>query len=313
MGIYHDAVILHGSQHKAAIALGLKETTFKDRLRKERKAQSVAQTISTRAEKIPSYTPPPPSDSPFTKILYFTDAHNQPGMSQDRFVWLARLANHERPDIILDGGDGDDFNSLCTHERDETYQGKLKPLLAKDLEHCASARKLFSDTLTHKCRKVITLGNHEARLWTYENNNPAIWGMATGIYTDILTATGWEYHKYGAYVDIAGIKATHVPFNVMGKPVGGETACKQIADKSLRDVVFGHTHKLDVWNSAKFGDSISVTAFNGGCFMPDGYVPAYSQDTRKEFWYGAHIIMVRNGRIKSIKSWHMSELEILYG
>jgi hypothetical protein len=50
-----------------------------------------------------------------------------------------------------------------------------------------------------------------------------------------------------------------------------------------------------------------------GCFMPDGYVPDYAKDTRKEFWYGCHLLTVRDMRIKSIKSFHMSELKDLYG
>lgn len=305
MGLYTDAWITHGSHRQAAIALGIDRRTFQRRLAKERAGSSPPpiQTIFIEP------TAAAPAASAFTKILYFTDAHNQPGMSTDRFVWLARFANEQKPDIIVDGGDGDDLNSLCAHERDETYQGKLKPFLMRDLEAAAAARKIFSDNLKHSCRKLITLGNHEARLWTYENNNPAIWGMATGIYLDILKSTGWEHYKYGEYVNVAGVNFTHVPFNVMGKPVGGETACKQIADKSLRDIVFGHSHKLDVWNAAKFGDSVSVTAFNGGCFMPNAYVPAYSKDTRKEFWYGAHILTIANGRLRSIKSWHITELE----
>jgi hypothetical protein len=259
---------------------------------------------------ISEITIPPSTD--FTKILYFTDAHNQPELGLDRFEWLAKMIDDHKPDVILDNGDFDDFQSCCSHERDDTYKGKLKPSIAKDLEQSAKARKILSKT-AHKCRKIITGGNHEHRLWKYEDENPAMYGMVTSVYMDILNATGWEYHAYGAYVNIAGVDFTHAPFNVMGKPVGGETACKQIADKSLRDICWGHSHKLDLWNAAKFGAAQSVTCFNGGCFMPDGYVPSYSKDTRKEFWYGAHIITIAGGRIKSIKSWHMSELQALYG
>lgn len=234
-------------------------------------------------------------------------------MNQDRFVWLARWINDQKPDVVVDGGDFDDFGSLCSHERDETYKGRLKPLLQADLEAAAHARVLIKKNLKHECRKIITLGNHEARIKAYENVNPAMYGILSGAYHDILASTGWEFFEYGAYVRIAGVDFTHVPFTVMGKPVGGDNACKQVAEKSLNDIVFGHTHKLDVVNAAKFGSARSVMSFNGGCFMPDGYVPAYSKDTRKEFWYGVHVLMVKDGRIKSIKSWHISELEDLYG
>lgn len=303
---YQDALNQHGSKAAAARALGIAVTTFKDRLNSEKytppRIKHEYTPMRIRCE-LPK----------FVKLLYFTDAHNQPGMPLDRFKWLGGLIDDQKPDILLDGGDFDDFQSLCSHEGNETYKGKLKPSLARDLEASALARKTLADSHSHDCRKIVTLGNHEQRLWNYENANPEMYGIVSNLYTDILKATGWEYYPYGEYVDIHGISATHVPFNVMGKPVGGETACKQIADKSLKDVIFGHTHKKDEWNAAKFGASVSVTAFNGGCFMPDGYVPAYSKDTRKEFWYGAHVITISNGRIKSIKSWHMSELEALYG
>lgn len=299
---YQDAVSKHGSKAAAARALGLAVQTFKDRLKKE--IPGAKQEI--RPVKIDI------ARGKFTKILYFTDAHNQPGMDMERFEWLGKLIDEQKPDVLVDGGDFDDFQSLCGHERNETHKGKLKPSLARDLEAAALGRKTLQDSFTHKCRQIITLGNHEARLWTYENNNPEMYGIPSAMYEDILKATGWEFYPYGAHVDVAGVSFTHVPFNVMGKPVGGETACKQIADKSLKDTVFGHTHKMDIWNAAKFGASQSVIAFNGGCYMPDGYVPAYSQDTRKEFWYGCHVIMVKDGRIKSIKSWHIQELRDLY-
>lgn len=308
--MYKEALELHGTHAKAASALGIAKSTFTDRLAKEVKknsAQDKKLTLKNITEKIA------PASGAFTKIVYFTDAHNQPGLPKDRFFWLARLINEHKPDVVVDGGDGDDFNSLCTHERDETYRGRLKPLLAADLECAAEMRSVLKNNITHQCRKVITLGNHEARIWLYEDKNPAMHGIVSSMYEDILKATGWEIYQYGAYVNIAGVDFTHAPFTGMGKPVGGDNACKQVAEKSLHDICWGHTHRLDVVNAAKFGNARSVISFNGGCFMPDGYVPSYAKDTRKEFWYGCHIVIVKDGRIKSIKSWHMSELEDLYG
>lgn len=298
---YQDAVQKHGGIMAASRALGLAKSTLQSRLKKEQES--------------PILPPKPPKSNKPTlyKIVYFTDAHNQPGLPIDRFIWLAKFINDQKPDAVVDGGDFDDFQSLCSHERDETYKGRLKPLLQADLEAAAIARKAIKDNLTHSCRMVVTFGNHENRLMAYENNNPAMFGIVSNLYYDILKSTGWEYHPYGAYVNVHGVDFTHSPFNAMGRPLGGETACKQIADKSTNDICFGHSHNIDMWNAPKFGASKSVTAFNGGCFMPDGYVPDYSKNVRKEFWYGAHVITVGDGKIKSIKSWHMSELEELYG
>lgn len=228
-------------------------------------------------------------------------------------MWLAGLINEEKPDYIVDGGDFDDFHSLCSHEGNETYKGKLKPSLQKDIDAAHEARELISRNLTHDCPKYITLGNHEHRVWNYQDKNPEMYGIPVNMYLDVLNAHGWQYTMYGEYLELAGVNFTHVPFNANGKPVQSETGCKQIAEKSIRDICYGHTHKKDEWSAAKFGSALSVIAFNGGCFMPDGYVPSYAKDTRKEFWYGCHVLMVRNGRIKSIKSYHMAELQEIYG
>lgn len=294
---YQDAVKKHGGMRKAARILGIPWGTFHERYAHER--SKIKKKEKKKASK-------------FTKIVYFTDAHNQPGVCHDRFVWLAKFVNDQKPDILIDGGDFDDFQSLCSHERNETYKGRLKPSTQADLENSAQARRLFQQTLKHGCRKLITLGNHEHRLKIFEDQNPEMYGIPTNIYFDILKETGWEWYEYGAHVEIEGVNFTHIPFTTLGRPIGGETACKVIADKSLQDVVFGHTHKLDIWNSPKFGASKSVTAFNAGCFMPDLYVPPYAQDSRKEFWYGCHVLMIADQKIKSIKSWHISELEALY-
>lgn len=303
-----DAVLEYGGVNKAADALGIARTTFRDRLKKEHNSRE-----TVRHEKLETPKLEAPSKSGMTRILYFTDAHNQPCLPLDRFKWLARLVNDQKPDVIVDGGDGDDFHSLCSHERNETYKGRLKPLLGADLESAAKMRAILHREIKHPCRKVLTLGNHEHRIWSYEDNNPAMYGIVSNMYTEILRSTGWEYHPYGAYVEIAGINFTHVPFNVMGKPVGGENICKQIADKSTKDICFGHTHQEMKVPSHKFGNAVSVIAFNGGCFMPSGYIPNYSKNTKKEFWYGCHLIVAARGRILSTKSWHMDELEMMYG
>lgn len=234
-------------------------------------------------------------------------------MSQERFVWLAKFINDQKPDCVVDSGDFDEFGSLSSHERDDTYKGRLKPLLAADLEASAQARMIIKKNLTHQCRKIVTLGNHEHRIWTYENNNPAISGIASAMYNDILTATGWESYQYGAYVNIAGMNFTHVPFDQNGKPVAGEGAAKKVAEKSQVDCAFGHIHSETIIRAHKFDTNNSVTVLCASCFMPEGYRPDYVKNTRKEYSHGAYVLMIKDGRIKSIKSYCMDELEALYG
>ena len=246
------------------------------------------------------------------KVVYFTDAHNQPTLPQDRFVWLARMVNYEKPDYLIDGGDMDDFHSLCSHEKNETEKGRVKPALLHDLEYSAKARTLINDVLTVNPKKVITLGNHEARIFIYENNNREVQGLASNHYFDILDKHGWDYCDYGDKFDCHGVDFTHCPFTGMGKPFGGDLIAKNVSVKSKRDCVFGHTHQLTTHTDHKTFNE-SVTAYNLGCYMPDGYIPAYVKNTRKEFWYGAHVLMISGGRVKSVKSYQIGELEHRYG
>lgn len=253
-----------------------------------------------------------PAKGDFLKVVYFTDAHNQPDLDQRRFLWLSRLVNREKPDWLIDGGDFDDVQSACAHEKDDTLKGRLKPSLLRDLECAVKARDLINDCLTVSPRKHITLGNHENRIWVYENLNPAAAGLASNTYLDVLKKTGWEHSMYGEYFHLEGVDFTHCPFNGMGKPVGGDNIAKQAAEKSIHDVVFGHTHALGMVTAHKFGPGRSVTAYNMGCYMPDGYIPDYCKNTRKEFWYGAHVLLIRDGRIRSVKSFQMGEMEHLF-
>jgi len=249
----------------------------------------------------------------YAKVVCFTDAHNQPTLPQDRFVWLARFINHEKPDYVVDSGDFDDFHSLCSHERNETEKGRVKPALLTDLSYSAKARELINDVLTCNPRKMVTLGNHEDRLWLYENLNREVQGLATSHYLDILNKHGWDCTRYGEYLTLHGVDFTHCPFNGMGRPVGGDNVAKQAAEKSVADVVFGHTHQMTIVTAHKFGNNRSVTAYNLGCYMPDGYVPNYAKNTRKEFWYGSHVLMIEGGRVRSVKSYHIGELEHRFG
>ncbi len=222
------------------------------------------------------------------------------------------MVNYEKPDYLIDGGDGNDFHSLCSHERNETQKGKLKPSIEKDLVCAAKAMEIINDVLNCNPKKHITLGNHEARIFTYEDKNPEVYGMIRGHYFDILEKHGWTYDDYGERFDCHGVDFTHCPFTGMGKPFGGDLIAKNVSVKSKRDCVFGHTHQLTPHTDHKTFNE-SVTAYNLGCYMPDGYIPAYVKNTRKEFWYGAHVLMISGGRVKSVKSYQIGELEHRYG
>lgn len=247
------------------------------------------------------------------RIVYFTDAHNQPKLNQDRFKWLASYINDEKPDCVIDGGDFDDFESICAHVRDDTMKGRLKGTLMTELEYSNTARKILHDNIKHECDKYVTLGNHEQRIFDYENNNPSIYGMASGIYLDILKRYGWEVTPFKSYLTIGGVDFTHVPVNGMNKAMGGKRVVTNVAVQSIADVCFGHTHTLGQHTEPKLGHDRGTTAFNGGAFMPHGYIPDYAKGSQKQPWHGCHSISICKNRIMSISSISMLDLERRYG
>ena len=248
------------------------------------------------------------------RVVYFTDAHNQPKLNHDRFHWLSEYINEQEPDHVVDGGDFDDFESLCAHVRDDTAKGRLKDTIKRDLDYSFKARQIIDDNINVNIPRYVTLGNHEQRLWDYENSNPAMQGMATNIYLlDIMQNFRWDVTKYRDYLTLEGVSFTHAPMNIMNKPVGGARVAVNTAVKSTRDVCFGHTHVLGYHNEPKHDGHKGVTAFNGGAFMPHGYIPDYAQGSMKRPWYGCHTITILDGRIESISSLSILDLERKYG
>lgn len=306
---------------KAADAFGLPKTTFQDRYNRQKKQEpfkklgikSIEEYASVHRQKEqPIQTPPPkPLREKITTIVYFTDAHNQPCLPKDRFYWLSSYINDKAPDYIIDGGDFDDLQSLCRHERNDSWKGRFKPAFQDDLEAANEARQILHENIKIPAAKYVTLGNHEARLYDFENANPEIYGMMQHAYEDILLKYGWGITPYRSYKTIDNVDFTHVPMNGMNKPVGGKNPCNIISRDSTHDICFGHTHAKGFQENHKLGGR-SVIAFNGGCFMPNGYVPDYAKDSQKRFWYGCHFLKIINGRLNVSESKTMLELEQEY-
>jgi len=301
MDDYIALVKKHGGQRAAARELGLARTTLQRRLYKQQEDA-----------KQPQKKPPSPLDK-ITTIVYFTDAHNQPKLDKKRFFWLADYINEKNPEHLVDGGDFDDLGSLCRHERNESYKGKFKPAFQDDLESANEARQILHEEIKAPCTKYVTFGNHEARLYDYEDANPEVYGMMQHAYEEILHKFGWGITPYRAYKTIDDVDFTHVPMNMMNRPIGGKNPCNIISRDSIKDICFGHTHGLGYQINHKLGDQRSVRAFNGGCFMPDDYMPAYAKNSQKEFWSGVHLLKIINGKLNVCESITMLELSQRYG
>ena len=251
--------------------------------------------------------------------LVIGDSHFHPGILPQtlRAMTLVGLhASEIMPEHIVHIGDGGDWASACQHVRNDTWKAKDKPSIRQDLdcfrENWNALNRPMNDGGVTQQRHYC-YGNHDAWLVTLEDAHPEMRGLATGELQDILEGQGWTSSDYGEYAFIGGVGYVHVPLNMMGRPVGGQTGENTIANQSTRDTVFGHTHRHAVARRPKM-DGVLTTVINCGSSMPAYYVGDYAQLTQgRALDYGVLEVTEFDGRIQSFRFVTMRELEHRYG
>lgn len=228
---------------------------------------------------------------------------------------MARLAVDRAVTDIVCLGDMADFDSLCGHIKNDTLEAKTKPSFQRDLESLALAIMTFDENLKsdNPIKKYMTIGNHEHRMWRFENDNPETEGAFTNPYIGLLEHYGWNWCKYGEYIRIDRVSFTHRPLNGMGKPFGGQNAAQAVARETLTDTVFGDSHKLNIATKAKVGGGNElVTVLEAGCALPHGKIKGYAKNSMTGWWWGCHILTLQKGKIAGIESIPMVTLGDIY-
>lgn len=255
----------------------------------------------------------PVSDKP-VRVLAIGDTHDDPGLDKARFRWFGKHAAEIRPDRIIQIGDFADFESASFHSPNDTTQGQHKPRISTDIASLDEAFEMFIEPMNavgYEPPIDITGGNHENRLWRYEEANPETEGSFTGDFFEVLGKYGVNFHAYGEYVDLAGVKFVHAPFSVMGRPIGGMNAAATIGRQASSDIVFGHTHKGNVQMVPKLaGDK--VTVIDLGCALPQGYIQPYAKHTLTGWTWSIWELTIQYGRIQGFNMIPMTELERRY-
>lgn len=243
------------------------------------------------------------------------DLHDSPGLSKRRIKWMAKYFTDVQPDHIIQIGDIADFESLCSYIKNETYEGKMKPGFQQDLESLGIALQIFNRHYKPKKRvgKHITLGNHEERIWTFENNNPEIHCMMSNAFLTTLEHYGWTWSPFGEYYTYGGVDFVHAPLNAMRRPMGGVHVLAAAGRESLHDLVFGHTHKAGSLVIPKLGHDRKLTVVNVGCALEWGHVQEYAKLAQTGWWWGVTLINILGGRIVSVNQKSMLELKKDYG
>lgn len=185
------------------------------------------------------------------KHLLIPDPHALPGTSHERADWIGKLILDEKPDVVINGGDMFDMESLSSYDKGKgSFFGKT---YQKDIQ----AGLEFDDRLWEPVRKakkkkplsVFLEGNHEYRLkrvLDYEH-----------ILTDTIGFKDFqldrnynivaEYHgSTPSVLNIDGINYAHYFVSgVKGHPVGGVNPARMLLTKMHESATSFHTHTLD--------------------------------------------------------------------
>lgn len=326
-----NALSKYGSQTKAAAALGIPRPTIQNRL-DAAKRYNLVPGVEPRIWEEPDPTPVvqqtvnkivvrvPAGSQPCTeviRVLGIGDAHDDPRLPKDRFHWIGRYAAEHKIPYIRGIGDWATFDSLNSYDGNDTFAGRLKPVFQSDISSFRDSKQAFADGLAYggpdyNPSKHECMGNHEDRMFSYENRHPETHGTFRAEYHFVQEEFGWTYSPYGAFHFVGGVGFTHAPLNKMGKAYGGKNAANSIANDALFDIVYGHDHKEQKKRVEKIGDNNYVVIGNLGCALPEGHIENYAKHTATGWSYGVVDMTIYGGHIKGWNFVPMPELEERY-
>jgi len=316
------AVEATGSPSEAAKALGVPRTTIYSRLDAARLSYGITpadkppqpaiiipETISRPRVRVKAVSSPY-QDAPVTRVLGIGDLHDSPGLDKERFRWIGRHAAATRPDRVVMIGDTADFDSLSSHAKPGSAAQKLQPSFASELESLEEAFSLYRKE-ADGIRTDNTAGNHEGRVWRFEDASASAEGMLTQPLMDVFARFDIKLHKEGEWLIIAGVGFCHSPFGLMGKLMGGEWM-NSIANKSRMSAVHGHTHRMQMLHVHKLGPMGGVELVNLGTALPMGYIKPYARVATSAWTWGVVDLILQGGHIIGHTFIPMNELASRY-
>lgn len=249
------------------------------------------------------------------EVLVIPDRHNDPRHPHRLActTWIARWGAERRVPIVVDLGDASTMDSCSRHDKNETTRGRLKPPIRADLENHEQALQTFDVAAGDWTpTKIKTRGNHEQRLWDFENQHPESEGTHTHAYAQALAQFGWRERGFGEIAYIEGVGFTHAPINGVGRPMGGKTSTHRAGALLTAPLVHGHTHQLQIYNDSKLGPVDRITVIQAGCALPWGEVEHYAMASPTGWWWGALILTLWGGQITSVEARSMLSLRNTY-
>jgi len=168
--------------------------------------------------------------------VFIPDTQVKPGVPTDHISWAGEEIASRKPDVIVQIGDWADMASLSSYDKGK--YGFEDRRYEDDVVAAQRAWDLLDTPIRkvrgYRPRKVLTLGNHEARISRVLETEPYL--MDRLMLTDVQP-DGWEVYDFLEVVWIDGVAYSHYFYNPMsGRPYGGTI------DNRLKQI--GHTFSM---------------------------------------------------------------------
>jgi len=252
-----------------------------------------------------------------TRLLCIGDLHQNPGQPHrmDVLTWIARYASQERFARIIQMGDWCSWDSVSSHDKNDTMAGRLKPSIRQDmdnLEQSLKAWRLGMDD-NYKPKQDALAGNHEYRLERWCNANPETAESFTVQRDQLYLQFGWRTRPYGEILYVEGVGFVHHPVNGAGRAFGGKTGPQRAANDTTVTMVSAHTHRRQCHDAPKIGPTDSISMIEVGCSIPWGEIESYAQHSATGWWWGVCDLTVSDGVVTDLSFVSMLKLKREFG
>jgi hypothetical protein len=272
-----DLIEQHGSSFYASEAVGIAETTLRNRWK-------LAQVNGIRPTKPKEEVKPYVQERLGRTHLIIPDCQIRPQVPTDHLEWIGNYVIEKKPDVLIQIGDFADIISLNTYARNKRAAEGQR--LAKDISSVSRAMERLLKPINDYNRTAevkyqpemhLTLGNHEYRMEREVEENPRLEGMfhmGDLGYED----NGWQVHDFLKVIKLDGVEYAH--YFTSGDKGYAVTSAAALLRERQCSAIMGHAQRTDV---AVHTRTQNIAIFVGICYLHDeAYLGPQGNSTRRQ-------------------------------
>lgn len=205
-----NAVLSHGSNRKAADAIGIGRSVVDQTLARLRVRRAASENSGPK------------------KIFVIPDVQAKPGVPLDHLHAAGNYIADKKPDIVICIGDFADMPSLSLYDRGKrSFEGRR---YKADIEATHEAMETLMAPIVNKAnydpKLILTLGNHEHRIARATEDDSKLDGTI-GLGDLGYAEWGWEVIPFLTVKEVQGINFSHYFYNPnSGRPWAGTAHTK---------------------------------------------------------------------------------------